>query len=189
MHTIEPYYFWREWYDAASDKRSPFFGREYDEFYFKHTIYNYFIHPQWDEFGSSTLYGKLIFCNYEEGVAIIELIGEWNDCLYNDVMYLFENVITPLRSQAVSKFIIICENVLNFHGSDNAYYEAWYEEVTDDLGWIVFLNSLEHVEDEMRTTRLHDYVHFVNDIHWRKIQPDKLPQLVLDMMNDTVREL
>jgi len=29
MHEIEPFYSWKNLYDAASDELSPFFGREY----------------------------------------------------------------------------------------------------------------------------------------------------------------
>ena len=88
MHDIEPYYQWRDYYIAADDELSPFFGQESDEFQFTNKVYNYYIHPQWDEFGSSTLYLKVLFVDYEEGYAIIELIGAWNDTLHNDVMEL-----------------------------------------------------------------------------------------------------
>ena len=56
MHDIEPYYSWRHLYIASEDHDSPFYRREYSEFEFTHAIYNYLIHPQWDEIGSSTLY-------------------------------------------------------------------------------------------------------------------------------------
>ena len=92
MHDIEPYYHWRDWYIASEDERSPFFGRQYSEFEYTNKIYNYYIHPQWDDFGSSTLYIKLLFADYDEGFAILELIGEWNDCISNDVMYLKREV-------------------------------------------------------------------------------------------------
>src|SRR5678810_1387575 len=81
MHDIEPYYNWRHIYVSEEDQRSPFYGREYSEFVFSQTVYNYYIHPQWDEFGSSTLYIKVLMADYTSGYAIIEMIGEWNDCL------------------------------------------------------------------------------------------------------------
>jgi hypothetical protein len=55
MHDIEPYYHWRDRYVAAEDKESPFYGRQYSEFEFSQQIYNYYIHPQWDDFGSPKL--------------------------------------------------------------------------------------------------------------------------------------
>ncbi len=58
MHDIEPYYNWRHIYVASEDPQSPFYGREYSEFEFENTIYNYMLHPQWDNIGSETLYIK-----------------------------------------------------------------------------------------------------------------------------------
>jgi hypothetical protein len=52
MHMIEPYYNWGGFYIASEDIQSPFYGREYSEFEFTDTIYNYCIHPQWDNIGS-----------------------------------------------------------------------------------------------------------------------------------------
>src|SRR6187551_2386739 len=127
MHTIEPFYNWQHLYIAAEDPDSPFYGREYSEFEFSNTIYNFYIHPQWDDIGSETLYIKILFVDYEEKYAIIELIGEWND--------------------GINKYILIGENVLNFHESDDSYYEEWFEENGDD-GWIVMLNFREHVLKE-----------------------------------------
>ena len=76
MQDIEPFYRWRDRYIAARDERSPFFGRTYSEFEYSQTIYNYYIHPQWDNFGSPTLYAKVLFADYVEHYAIIELIEE-----------------------------------------------------------------------------------------------------------------
>ena len=123
MQDIEPFYHWRGYYESEKDKRSPFYGRTYNEFYYTKKIYNYFIHPQWDNFGSPTLYMKVLFADYEEGFAIFEFIGEWNDCVTNDIMFLKRDVIDPLLDEGISKFLIICENVLNFHGDADDYYE------------------------------------------------------------------
>ena len=75
MHDIEPFYKWRDKYIASEDKDSPFYGRKYSEFSFTKKIYNYFIHPQWDEFGSPTIYMKILFIDYNESYCFIELIG------------------------------------------------------------------------------------------------------------------
>jgi len=58
-----------------------FFGRAYSEFEYSHTIYNYYIHPQWDDFGSRTLYLKVLIADYDERYAVIELMGELNDAI------------------------------------------------------------------------------------------------------------
>ena len=78
MHDLEPHFRWRDQYIAAADKRSPFYGRTYNEFQYGLQLYNFYLHPQWDEFGSNTLYAKILFVDYDEGYALIELMGEWN---------------------------------------------------------------------------------------------------------------
>ena len=175
MHDIEPYYQWRDRYIASEDERSPFFGNQYDEFVFSNRIYNYLIHPQWDQFGSTTLYTKIIYVDYDKGFAFLEFIGEWNDCLHNDIMTLKKEVLDVLIDQGISKFVIICENVLNFHGSDNCYYEEWWEDIIDNSGWICFVNTLDHVSMELDNTDLSPFVHFgerYNDILWRQQKPE-----------------
>jgi len=81
MHDIEPFFLWRDYYKAENDRWSPFYQRQYDEFSFTNAIYNYVIHPQWDDIGSDTLFIKILYVNYDEAFAIIEMIGEWNDCI------------------------------------------------------------------------------------------------------------
>ena len=105
MHEIEPYFQWRHLYMAEEDPRSIFYGRAYSEFEFSTTVYNYYIHPQWDDFGSRTLFVKVIMADYEEGYAVIELIGEWNDAIENDVMTLKREVIDKLEAHGIYKFI------------------------------------------------------------------------------------
>jgi hypothetical protein len=70
MHDIEPHFKWQNEYISSEDKLSPFHGRIYDEFRFTQKIYNYFIHPQWDEFGSQTLYMKILFVDYESAAKL-----------------------------------------------------------------------------------------------------------------------
>ena len=122
MQDLEPFYNWRGYYIAAEDPLSPFYGREYSEFEYTNTVYNYYIHPQWDEFGSNTLYLKILFTDYDRGFAIIEFIGEWNDALYNDIMFLKRDLIELMMKEGINKYILIGENVMNFHGSDDCYY-------------------------------------------------------------------
>ncbi|MFL5753087.1 MAG: hypothetical protein ACJ76F_06755 [Bacteroidia bacterium] len=175
MHSIEPYFNWRHLYIAEEDERSPFYGREHSEFEFTNTIYNYVIHPQWDDFGSETLYIKLLFVDYEEKYCVIELLGEWNDAITNDIMLLKREVIDELMYCGINKFILIGENVLNFHASDDSYYEEWFDDVED--GWIAFVNFREHVLKEFHQNNI-DY-YFVsggelNDFTWRKFSPGQL---------------
>jgi len=181
MHDIEPHFQWRAHYRAESDPQSPFYGRQYSEFEFSARVYNYYIHPQWDAFGSSTLYTKLLFADYDEGYAILEFIGEWNDTLHNDVMYLKREVIDLLIPAGIHKYILIMEGVLNFHGDDDAYYEEWYDEVREEGGWIAMLNTLKHVEMELYDTRLDHYLAFggvLNDINWRPQKPRRVYEAI-----------
>ncbi|MEW6468547.1 MAG: hypothetical protein AB1458_06465 [Bacteroidota bacterium] len=179
MHTIEPYYNWRHLYAAEDDERSPFYGREYSEFEFTHQIYNYVIHPQWDDIGSPTLFIKILSVDYDEGFCIIELIGEWNDTINNDIMRLKRDIIEPIMAQGINKFIIIGENVLNFHHSDDSYYEEWFDEVEE--GWIAFINFREHVLREFHHQHIDYYFNSggkLNEMNWRGLTPLQLFQLV-----------
>ena len=177
MHDIEPYYNWRGYYVASEDPYSPFFEREYSEFEFTSKIYNYYIHPQWDSFGSQTLFMKVLYCHYEQGFAVIELIGEWNDLLYNDIMFLKREVIETMMDQGVSKFILIGENVLNFHFSDDSYYEEWFEDVNDRDGWIALMNIRDHVQEDISSANIDSYFVLggkLNEMKWRTMNPDQL---------------
>ena len=175
MQDIEPYYHWRELYIASEDELSPFHGAVYSEMEYTHTVYNYYIHPQWDEFGSSTLYLKVLFADYEKRFAVIEFIGEWNDALYNDIMFLKREVIEPMLNEGIIKFILIGENVLNFHASDDCYYEEWFQEVEE--GWIAAINFRTHVLKELEKNNIDYYLVFggeLNELSWRKFNPVEL---------------
>jgi len=179
MHTIEPHYNWRNLYIASEDERSPFFGKAYSEFEFTQVIYDHVIHPQWDYFGTPSLYLKVLFADYDEGFAVIELLGEWNDCINNDIMFLKREVVEPLMKNCVNKFILLGENVLNFHASDECYYEEWSEELDD--GWIYMLNFREHVLNEFCQNSIDKY--FTNletnyEMHWRTFRPMQLFQKI-----------
>lgn len=176
MHNIEPFYNWRHLYISEEDELSPFFGEEHSEIYFTNRIYNYLIHPQWDGFGSETLYVKIIYAEYELGYAIIELLGEWNDALNNDIMLLKREVIEVMEQKGINKFILIGENVLNFHGGDDDYYEEWADELDD--GWVAFVNFQNHVQTEMRQNRLNRYIQMVSDLNWRSQKPSQLLKLI-----------
>ncbi len=175
MHDIEPYYAWRHLYNASEDAQSPFYGRNYSEFEFSHAVYNYYIHPQWDEIGSSTLYLKLLFVDYERNYCILELMGEWNDLLHNDIMELKRNVIDNLIDNNIHKFILIGENVMNMHADENDYYQEWFDEIEE--GWIVGLNFRDHVINEFERSKIDYYISFggkFDDYSWKAYRPDQL---------------
>jgi hypothetical protein len=171
MHEIEPFYNWRHLYVSEEDPKSPFFGRMYSEFEFSHTVYNYYIHPQWDEFGSRTLYLKIIYADYELGYAVIEMIGEWNDAIENDIMTLKRDVIDVMMSNGINKFILVTENVLNFHSGDKDYYQEWREENEDSGGWIVALNMSEPAQYDFHRRKIDNYIELICLPDWRVYKP------------------
>lgn len=178
MHDIEPFYNWQHLYTSNTDPRSPFYGREYSEFVYSQTIYNYYIHPQWDEFGSRTLYMKILYADYEQGYAIIELIGEWNDAIENDIQTLRREVTDVLFYEGIKKFIIIADNVLNFHSSDDSYYEDWFQEVNEEDGWIVILDMPEQSQHDFKKAKLNRYAALLDFPNWRTLQPQHLFQSI-----------
>ncbi|HET6227793.1 MAG TPA: hypothetical protein VFF27_16030 [Bacteroidia bacterium] len=187
MQDIEPFYNWRHLYIASEDERSPFYEREYSEFEYTNSIYNYLIHPQWDDIDSPTLYLKILFVDYEQGYAIIELIGEWNDCINNDIMLLKRDIIEQLMLNGIKKFILIGENVLNYHASDDEYYQEWFEEVED--GWIAFMNFRKHVLDEFQRANIDYYIISggqLDDIAWRTSTPQQLYEKVSQLVQKRI---
>jgi hypothetical protein len=182
MHEIEPFYNWRHLYNAEDDELSPFYGIEHSEFVFSNTIYNYYIHPQWDEFGSRTLYLKVLFADYELNYVIIEMIGEWNDAVENDIMQLKRSVIDLMVAKRISKFILITENVLNFHSSDTDYYEEWLEDIKDEGGWIAGINMPEQTQYDFHRSHIDHYVTLLESPNWRTFQPHDFFQSIDNKM-------
>jgi F0F1-type ATP synthase gamma subunit len=105
------------------------------------------------------------------------MIGEWNDCINNDIMTFKRDVIEPLMCEGISKFILIGENVLNFHESDDCYYEEWFDEVEDMDGWIALLNFREHVIEVFEEANIDSYFVLggkMNNLGWRTLTPTSL---------------
>lgn len=177
MHTLEPYYNWRNLYIASEDPKSPFFGHQNSELFFTDQLYNFLIHPQWDSIDSETLFLKILYADYSNGFAVIELMGEWNDLLHNDIMIFKRSVIELMVEEGITKYILICENVFNFHGDLDAvdYYEEWQDEL--DEGWIAVLNSRDHVLAEKSKFGIDQYLVMggkLNDVSWRTRHPKQL---------------
>lgn len=177
MESIEPYFNWRNLYIASEDPKSPFSGYQNSEVFFTDQIYNYLIHPQWDNIGSETLFVKVLYADYSDGFAVIEMMGEWNDLLHNDIMTLKRDVIEMMIGEGINKYILIAENVLNFHADLDAddYYGEWQDELED--GWIAVLNVRDHVLSEMSKFSIDQYLVMggkLNDISWRTRHPKQL---------------
>lgn len=155
--------------------------------YFSNSVYNHLIHPQWDSFGSSTLYLKILYSDYEQGFTVLELIGEWNDCVHNDIMFLKREIIDLQLREGIDKFIVIGENVMNFHANDmeDDYYQEWFSDL-DEEGWITFINFQAHVLDELRDHQLDFYINFggeLDQLFWRPMEPKLLCSKVEDIIS------
>jgi hypothetical protein len=189
MHDIEPYANWLNYYDACQDERSPFYGKVYDFDRYSDNIYGYFIDPAWDFMGSETLYIKILYTNYQQGYTIIEFLGEWNDTLNNDIMHLKRNIIDEQLAIGINKFILIGENVLNFHGSDDSYYEEWFDEVEEENarppGWIAAVSFPEFVCDEFRKYHIDRYINMGGTLqiaNWRTMHPQSFCEVVNNLV-------
>jgi hypothetical protein len=179
MHLIEPYAGWLKYYDSSEDSQSPFYGKEYNFDLYSEAIYGYYIDPAWDSFGSETLYLKTLYADYDMGFVVIEFIGEWNDTLYNDIMTLKRDFLELLMQEGINKFILIGENIFNFHGSDDLYYEEWFDEVEE--GWIAAVNFPDFIQQEFRKYRIDMYVNMGGTLQidqWRTLHPLRFYELV-----------
>lgn len=183
MHTIEPYYNWQHIYQANEDENSPFYGVEYNEFQFTQKVYNHFIHPQWDSIDSQTLYCKILMADYDEHYAIIELIGEWNDAIENDIDNFKRFVVDVLEAKGIYKFILIADNVLNFHSGVKEYYSEWYDEVSDENGWVVMLNLPSQSQYDFKKAKLNYYIELADKEDWRKYKPHHLFRFFEDIFS------
>ena len=182
MHTIEPHYAWLDHYSATEDPRSPLFEAENSLDSYVNTIYGYYIHPQWDSLDSDTLFLKILFVDYDLGLAIIEFIGEWNDAIENDIMWLKREVVDVMEKEGISKFILVTENVLNFHSSDREYYQEWYDDVSDENGWIVSLNMPEATKEDFKKKKLNYYIELMELPDWRVYKPYHLFKKIDDIL-------
>lgn len=183
MHQIEPFSNWLKYYDSSMDEESPFYGKEYNYDFYTETVYGYYIDPAWDSIGSETLYLKTLYTDYDEGFVILEFIGEWNDTLHNDIMTLKRDFLEILLYKGINKFILIGENIFNFHGSDDLYYEEWFEEVED--GWIAAVSFPEFIQEEFKKYKIDCYVNMGGTLqiaHWRTLHPLKFYELVKQLI-------
>ena len=146
-------------------------------------VYNYYIHPQWDEFGSKTLYLKILFVDYDLQFAIIEMIGEWNDAIENDIMELKREVLDKLMEEGIYKFILIAESVFNFHSGDKDYYEELYDEVADENGWAVLVNFHKASQHDFLLRKLNRYIELMEISSWRTYKPEDFFQLIDDKIS------
>lgn len=179
MHEIEPYYGWLGYYTNEADENSPYQEADHGAYQLEKGVYEYLAHPLWDEFGSDSLLLKILFANYDQGYAIVELFGVWNDLLQNDYRLLAENFLTYMIDAGITRFVFIMENVLNIYLDADDYYEALQDELGD--GWICLLRPRDHVVAEIEEYGIGRYFFWseeLNALNWRKLKPWDLYVLV-----------
>jgi hypothetical protein len=115
---------------------------------------------------------KILFVDYEQEFAIIELIGEWNDAIENDIMTLRRDITDQMFKEGITHFILIAENVLNFHSSDDSYYEEWREQVEDEGGWVAILDMPQQSQYDFKRSRLTNYITLIDMPQWRTMKPE-----------------
>jgi hypothetical protein len=184
LKDIEPFFGWLELYHHKMDPNSPFHEIDHNLFYFDRSINQIPAHPLWDDFGSESLLTKILFADYEQGYAILELFGEWNDLYENDFKLFSENCLTYLIDAGIDKFILICENVFHSYLEGDDYYQALAEEMED--GWLCALRLRKEVKDEMEQYGISPYFYWnvqLDEIPWRTLKPFQLYALIQRRMN------
>ena len=99
-------------------------------------------------------------------------------------MLLKRNIIEVLQAEGINKFILIGENVLNFHGSDDSYYEEWLEEVEE--GWIACVSFPDFLREEMAKYNLDTYLKMGGTLEidkWRTLTPSTFYLLVSGLIS------
>ena len=64
--------------------------------------------------------------------------------------------------------------MLNFHSSDNCYYEEWHEDVLEDGGWVVMIGLPEQSQHDFKKARINYYVELFDFPQWRTTLPQFL---------------
>lgn len=181
---IEPYYGWLGYYSHETDEHSPFHHVEHNLFTYDRFVYSFAAHPLWDSIESESLLVKILFAHYEDGYAVIELLGEWNDLHENDFRLLCEKCLTFLIDHGIHRFILVCENVFNVYPGADDYYEALTEELGPQ-GWICLLRARPHVLEEFQRYGLSPYLYWnpsFDELRWRKLKPWQLYGLIQESL-------
>ena len=90
-------------------------------------------------------------------------------------MTLKRDIIDEMTGQGIHKFVLIGENVLNFHASDDCYYSRVVRRRSE--GWIAAVNFRGHVLQEFEKNNIDYYFTFggeLNNLPWRTFNPVQL---------------
>jgi hypothetical protein len=86
-------------------------------------------------------------------------------------MLLKRYVLEPFESESIHKFILIAENVLNFHSDGTDYYDELSQELRESGGWVVCLNMPYQSEIEFKQAGNHHFIELYNIPEWRSYRP------------------
>jgi hypothetical protein len=95
--------------------------------------------------------------------------------VHNDIMRLKRDLVDEMIPLGIDKYILIGENILNFHADITDYYEEWLEELPN--GWMAFLNLRKHVVQELSAYGVDQYFILGGDLdhlEWRTKKPELL---------------
>jgi hypothetical protein len=68
--------------------------------------------------------------------------------------------------------------VLNFHSSDDSYYEEWHEQLEDDNGWVAIVNLPEQSKYDFKKARLTNYINLMELDQWRTLKPEYIFNII-----------
>jgi hypothetical protein len=96
-------------------------------------------------------------------------------------MTLKRDVLEPFFAEGIRCFILIAENVLNFHSDITDYYEELAEELSDRGGWAVCLNMPESSRLEFEQSGLNRFLPLLDLYDWRNYKPIHLFRKLRDI--------
>ena len=101
-----------------------------------------------------------------------------------EIVELKREVLEKFMEEGIYKFILIVENVLNFHSDGKDYYEELHEEVTDENGWVVCLNMPEQTQYDFKQAHLNQFIELMELDNWRIYRPFHLfKKIDAELMN------
>jgi hypothetical protein len=91
---------------------------------------------------------------------------------------------SKVQQTLIYKFILIGENVFNFHNGDRDYYEELYEELSDENGWAVMINLHQASQHDFLLKKLNRYIELMEFEKWRTYKPEDFFLLIDKKLGD-----
>ncbi len=123
-------------------------------------------------------------------------LGTLSSYLTSGLLLLFFILSKPFQKPALPflfcAILYFTISSLNYHGDDDSYYEEWLDEIKEYDGWIININLLEHVKEEMQGYNLHYYIDMsddFNEIEWRLMKPNHLFKIIDGYFIEKIKRL